>query len=242
MLRNLVLPAEAHWLTGLSRRQISRTLAFLCVFLALCSLPSLAAAPATVSFSLDFPNSDPERYQITVAADGHASYECSARISLESDDRDAYRSEFTVTPATSAHIFDLAAQAQYFSGKIDSGNRKLAYTGAKKLTYKDGDRESTAGYNFSPIPAVQRLTVLFQSMAATLEFGRRLAHEHRYQKLALDEELKQMEAQIHAGDLAEVQAVNPILQQIYEDQTVINVVRARAQRIMEMAHDGAGRR
>jgi len=207
-----------------------------------CSLPSLAAGPATVSFSLDFPNSDPEAYQITVASDGHASYQCSARVSLESDDRDAYQSEFTITPATGAHIFDLAAQAHYFSGKIDSGNKKLAFTGAKKLAYKDGEKEFAADYNFSPFPAVQQLTVLFQSLAATLEFGRRLAHEHRYQKLALDDELKQMETKIHSGDLIELQAVKPILQQIYDDQSVINVVRARAQRIMEMHHDGAGGR
>ena len=81
--------------------------------------------------------------------------------------------------------------------------------GAKKLAYKDGQRESAATYNFSPQPAIQQLTALFQGVAATLEFGRRLAHNHRYQKLALDEELKQMEDQARRGDLVEVQAVRP---------------------------------
>ena len=41
--------------------------------------------------------------------------------------------------------------------------------------------------------AVQQLTQLFQSLSTTLEFGRRLEYFHRYQKLALDEELKRME-------------------------------------------------
>src|ERR1700722_15243542 len=197
-------------------------------------IPLRAADLAKVTFSLDFPGSDPERYSISVQSDGRARYECSAKISPESEDRDNYQTEFTFSDATRARIFDLAAQARYFSGKIDSGNRKLANTGAKKLTYKDGQRESTASYNFSPQPAVQQLTTLFQSVSATLEFGRRLAYSHRYQKLALDDELKRMEDQARRGELVELQAAKPVLQDIYEDSSVMNVVRARAQRIMEM--------
>ncbi len=107
------------------------------------------------------------------------------------------------------------------------------------MTYKDGQRETTAAYNFSSVPAVQQLTTLFQSMGATLEFGRQLAYYHRYQKLALDDELKQMEDEMKRGDLIELQAVKPVLQEIYDDSSVLNVVRVRAQRLMEMGN-GAG--
>ncbi|MGA2348717.1 MAG: hypothetical protein ABSF93_22100 [Candidatus Sulfotelmatobacter sp.] len=205
----------------------------------LSSVSTQAAEPATITFSLSFPDSDPERYTITVQSDGHARYECSAKISNDSDERENYQTEFSFSEATRARIFELAAQAHYFSGKVDSGNRKLAFTGAKKLTYKDGQRETTAAYNFSSVPAVQQLTTLFQSMGATLEFGRQLAYYHRYQKLALDDELKQMEDEMKRGDLIELQAVKPVLQEIYDDSSVLNVVRVRAQRLMEMGN-GAG--
>lgn len=197
-------------------------------------LPLRAANPATVTFSLDFPNSSPEHYAFSVQSDGHAKYESSGRISADSDERSTYESEFAFSDATRARIFQLASQAHYFSGKIDSGNKKLAFTGAKKLTYKDGQQSTTAEYNYSSVPAVQQLTSLFQAVAATLEFGRRLTYFHHYQKLALDDELKRMEDQARRGDLAELQAVKPVLQDIYDDSSVINVVRARAQRIMEM--------
>jgi hypothetical protein len=220
------------------RRWIDRSsLIFLLGCLALlCSLPTHAAEPAAVTFSLDFPNSDPEHYSISVQSDGHARYDCSAKISEDSEDRETYQAEFTFSDATRARIFDLAAQAHYFSGKIDSGNRKLAFTGAKKLTYKDVQRDSSAEYNYSSVPAVQQLTVLFQSVSATLEFGRRLVHDHRYQKLALDDQLKRMEDQARRGDLIELQTVKPILQEIHDDNSVMNVVRARAQRIMDMGN------
>lgn len=212
----------------------SRSALSLLSFVLLLQLPLPAADPATVTFSLDFPNSSPEHYSFSVQSDGQAKYESSGRISADSDERSTYESEFAFSDATRARIFQLAAQAHYFSGKIDSGNKKLAFTGAKKLSYKDGQRNATAEYNFSSMPAVQQLTALFQAVGATLEYGRRLTFFHHYQKLALDDELKQMEDQARRGDLAELQAVRPVLQEIYDDSSVINVVRARAQRIMEM--------
>ena len=201
----------------------------------LWGLPAGAAEPASVTFSLDFPTSDPEHYSISVQSDGRARYECSAKISAESEDRETYETVFNFSDTTRARIFDLAEQAHYFAGKIDSGNKKLAFTGAKKLVYKVGQQESTAAYNFSPLPPVQQLTSLFQSVAGTLEYGRRLAHYHRYQKLALDDELKSMEDQARRGELMELQAVKRVLQEIYDDSSVLNVVRARAKRIMEMS-------
>lgn len=207
---------------------------FLASFVLFCTHAARAAEPATVTFSLDFPNSDPEHYSISVQSDGHAKYESTGRISEDSEDRQTYQTEFTISDATRSRIFDLAAQSHYFSGKVDSGKKKLAFTGAKKLTYKDSQHETTAAYNFSPQPAVEQLTILFQSIGATLEFGRRLVHFHQYQKLALDDELKSMESQARSGELAELQAVKPILQAIYDDSSVMNVVRARAQRIMAM--------
>jgi len=206
------------------------------ILLGVClgGLSAWAADPATVKFSLDFPNSDPEHYSFAVQSDGHSKYESSGKISEGSDERDAYQTDFTMSDANRTRIFDLAAQAHYFSSKIDSGNKKLAFTGAKKLAYKDGQREFAASYNYSPQPAIQALTTVFQSMAATLEYGRRLAYFHRYQKLALDDEMKRMENQARAGGLMELQAVGPTLQEIYDDASVINVVRARAQRLIEM--------
>jgi len=200
------------------------------------SPPARAADPATVKFTLDFAGSDPEHYSISVVADGHATYECSAKISADSDERETYQSEFTFSDGTRTRIFELAAQAHYFSGKVDSGNRKLAFTGTKKLVYTDGKRSNTAEFNYSPSLHVQQLTAIFQGAAATLDYGRRLVYLHRYQKLALDEELKSMEDQARRGEIAELQAIKPILQQIYDDSSVMNVVRARALRIMEMGN------
>jgi hypothetical protein len=231
-----------HLFRSLVTPQGYRRICAMAVLVLIGAVRMRAAESPTITFSLDFPASDPEHYSIAVTADGQAHYECTAKISADSDDRENYQWEFAFSDATRTRIFDLAAQAHYFSGKVDSGNRKLAFTGKKKLVYNDGQHNNSAEYNFSSMAQVQQLTALFQSVAATLDFGRRLVYAHRYQKLALDDELKQMEDSARKGEITELQSVKPILQQIYDDSSVLNVVRARAQRLMEMGNGPASGR
>lgn len=227
--------ATADARSAASRPKLIGVLGALLLFSALVYVAAYAADSATISFTLDFPNSSPEHYSITLQSDGHAKYESNGKISNDSDETASYNTEFMFSESTRVRIFSLAAQAHYFSGKIDSGNKKLAFTGTKKLAYQGGQHDSSATFNFSSVPAVQQLTTLFQEVGATLEFGRRLSFYHQYQKLALDDELKRMEEQARHGEIIELQAVKPVLQEIYEDQSVINVVRARALRIIELS-------
>ena len=192
-----------------------------------------AASRAVVTFTLDFPQSEPSHYTIAVDANGHASYECTVKI--EDSDDQIYRAEFDVTSGNRQRIFELAKEAKYFSGNIDSGNHKLAFTGEKILSYQDGQQSVTARYNYSNLESVRQLTTLFESIEGTLDYGRRLDYYHRYQKLALDDELKRMAEQARNHELSEIQGVAAVLQSIVEDTSVINVVRARAKELLQMA-------
>jgi hypothetical protein len=200
-----------------------------------------AAPTAVVTFTLDFPESEPTHYSIAVDARGHATYECAVKVEEDSEAQ-TYRTEFEMTAANRDRIFEWAKEAKYFSGKVDSGNRKLAFTGAKILSYQDGQRSETARYNYSNLEQVRELTTLFQNMAGTLDYGRRLTYYHRYQKLALDEELRRMEGQAKNNELSEIQGVAAVLQGIVDDTSVINVVRARAKALIQMASSTAGGR
>ena len=200
---------------------------------------SQSAAPAAVTFTIDFPTSQPEHYSIRVQSDGLARYQSNGRRSPDSDEtdseEDSFDLDFTVAAETRQRVFELAAKAGYFQNDVDSHHKGLAFTGKKTLAYKDERRSGEATYNYSLKPAVQDMTSLMQSLSATLEFGHRLQYDHQYQKLALDEELKRMENLARNHELIEVAAIQPILDQIIADQSVINVTRARAERLLEQA-------
>ena len=208
------------------------------------------AEVATVSFSCNFPGSNPPHYGFSVSATRQASYTSDGKLNAAKDsapdpDSDApssddgpFRMDFTLSPATSAHIFALAKAAHYFEGNIDSKKKNIASTGEKTLSYGEAGKTNIASYNYSLIPAVQELTTLFQNLSSAVEFGRRLDYEYRYQKLALDEEMKRMEDTTTLQDVGpDLPATAPVLKKIADDPTVINSVRARAMRLLQ--HAGA---
>jgi len=211
--------------------------------LVLLILPSLAwpqpptasgeASAALVTFTLDFPASQPEHYSIRVLSDGLAHYQSTGRISADGDETDSFDLDFPLSSEMRQKVFALADKAGYFQKDLDSHHKGQAFTGKKTLTYRDASRTGEATYNFSSNTAAQELTSLFQNLSATLEFGHRIDYDRRYQKLALDAELKRMQEMAQTRMLVEVSAIQPILQQVVADQSVVNVARARAQRLLD---------
>jgi hypothetical protein len=201
-----------------------------------CLVLSAAAQQTvpTVTFTCDFPGSEPDHYVVSVSDDGSAHYDSDSKLN-DSAASEPFHSEFTVSQGARTRVFDLTKRAHYFEGEIDSKKKNLASTGVKTLAYKDAQKSTHATYNYSPVPAVEELTEFFQSLATTLEFGHRLDYYLHYQKLALDEELKKMEEMSNSGGLTEVSAVAATLQKIADDPAVIKVVRARAQRMLLVA-------
>ncbi len=193
---------------------------------------SQSTDPATVTFTLDFPNSQPEHYAIRIQSDGTAHYDSSGKLSPDSDDVDSFGFDFTTSPEFRQKVFALAAKAGYFQKDLDSHHKNMAFTGKKVLAYQDAKRHGESAYNYASNPAVQELTSLLQNLSATLEYGHRLHYAHRYQKLALDDELKRMEEDSRSTPLVELSAIAPILKQIVDDPSVMNVSRARAQRLL----------
>jgi len=210
-----------------------RALTWLILGGALLCVPAPAQDPAvpTVSFDYKFPGADPEHYLISVGGGRQATYDSDGKGSQWVEGN--YHVPFTISAPTWDRIVELAEKAGYFAGEIDSSKKGLAQTGVKTLTYRDAHRNTRAVYNYSRIPAVQQLTALFEGVSFSLECGRKLEYDYRYQKLALDEELKQVEAAKESHELLEASVLGPILKRIADDSAVLNVARARALRLLE---------
>ena len=210
----------------------SHSAVFLAALLYFTLLPlQVKADPSpTVSYAQEFPGSDPEHYTITVSNNGHSGYQSDGKLGKQEEPGTIEEFDFVLSLGTTKQIFDLAKKAHYFQGEIDS-KRKVASTGAKTLTYKDGGNETKATYNYSTIAAVQDLTKIFQDLSSTLEFGRRLQYYYHHQKLALNEELTNMEDAQADHRLGDITPVVPILNEIAKDPSVVNVARVRAMRI-----------
>jgi hypothetical protein len=214
-----------------ARQSVSLSL----LLLAATLVASAQQATPTVIFTLDFPGANPSHYEIVVPKSGPGSYSSDGKLSDQSDAADPASIDFNLSDSTRSQVFDLAKRANYFSGKVDSGRKNIANTGEKTLAYKDSTHTAQATYNFSTIAAVQQLTSTFQGLSTALECGRRLTFFRKYQKLALDDELKSMEELTRDNMLGDVETIAPILKGIADDPSVMNVSRARALRLLNAA-------
>src|SRR5262249_42864592 len=95
-------------------RVVSSRLAFVVAGILLLAIPALSQQAATITYTQDFPGSDPSHYVISVSSDGHAHYEGNGRLITTSkystDDSvpDTEQLDFTASKATVDKIFDLA--------------------------------------------------------------------------------------------------------------------------------------
>jgi hypothetical protein len=206
--------------------------------------PTRAGAPVPiVTFDLAFTGATPAHYVISVESTGRTSYR--SDNGSASSDQQPYTSQFTISDGVKRQIFDLAKQTNYFQGDFEYHGGRVANTGAKTLTYTEGPqtpglKNPTNGkrfhttYNYSQNPAIQQITAIFQKIGATLEFGSRLQHEHRFDRMSLEGELKRLEEMAKNKDVLELQAIGPVLREIADDSAIFNVTRQRAMRLYRM--------
>ncbi len=134
---------------------------------------------------------------------------------------------------TLATIF--AAKDAVIADRCGTKMKNVADTGAKTLEYFAGGVKSSCVFNYSDDAKVRDATDAFMAVAETLQMGDRLAHERRFDRLALDAELDSLIDEVKAGRAIEVQNIAPVLQGIVGDERLMERVRSKAARLLESA-------
>ena len=210
---------------------------------------------ASIVFKLVWLQANPAKYTITIRKNGEAEYvsedrglttpqersvpvESNGERVMQAEDaasQDAFHKQFQASEALRQKIFGLAEQTNFFSGQFDFTKHAVAQTGSKTLSYEDSAHHSSTTYNYSEDPSIQELTDVFQGISQTIEGGRKLEFDRRFDKLSLDQDLKGLEDLSNEGHLQEVQAIAPLLQRIAADRTVMHIAQQRAERILRKA-------
>lgn len=192
-----------------------------------------AALPAIVSYSVASLRREPPQFSLTIDLLGHATYHAADAPSAQGEPPAPYEAEFEVSAATRDRVFALAQATEYFAGDFEFRKHAVADTGRKTLVYRDAQRQSSTTYNWSQNKHIQQLTDLFESIALTQGYARRLAFLRRFDKLGLDAVLKRMEELNQKNFLGELQAIAPVLRQIAADPGVMKLARDRAARLAD---------
>jgi len=192
-----------------------------------------AAARPSVTFNFNWSQGIPWRtYSITVQADGNTHFQGTPAPDEAGGDTDPFQQDFTMSEANRSKVFDLAKKLNYFQGNFDSHLKRIAQTGSKTLQYKSATGHGSTTYNWSQNVDVQELTDLFVAIASTLDYGRKLTFQYRFDKLGLNARLREL-ADLQANHYAvELNAIAPILRKIADDPNTMHISSQTAQQLL----------
>ncbi len=219
----------------------------LCVLLftlmAAAQQPSAAPSPAapapaqsSVQFSFDWPQGIPwQKYTIEVQMDGKSHFDGTPHD--ETNDTDPVQQDFTMSEANRLKVFELTQRLDYFRGDYDSHLKHIARTGEKTLQYRSPQMKGSTTYNWSQNADIQELTKFFQGVAITIDYGRILAFQYRFDKLGMDKRLKELEDLEADHQVEELGIIAPILRKIATDTNLMNISRDSARRLLATVGD-----
>jgi hypothetical protein len=192
-----------------------------------------------ITFKFDWDQGRPWlRYSIAVDDAGNVHFE-GVGNPIENGDGDTFSQDFTMTVANRQKIFEMAKKLDYFQGNFEAKQKNIAKTGQKTLGYhgRDGGggqtSEHSTTYNYSPNADVQELTRIFQSIAMTVDYGRKLAFQYRFDKLGMDAQLQSLRDMQASHYVEEMQAIEPILEKIAADPNMMHINRLTAKQLLK---------
>ncbi len=197
--------------------------------------------PAQVSFHFERTGLEVPDYLLEVNEDGSAHYKAdqvypsSGSRSDGSPNIQHVDNALSVSPSTTRKVFAAARELNRFNDPCASTAKNIADTGKKTLRYTGEDGDGTCTYNYSQDKRVVMLTDTFQAIAATLDLGRKLAFDHRFDRLGLDADMAHLIQEADAGRAIELGTIAPTLRSITEDSELLERVRARAAILLQQA-------
>lgn len=203
----------------------------------------------TVTFEWASSGVVPAYYAITVDSMGDAAYhsdEMEPDGIMKTQLGMPYLVEFTISAATTARIFALAQQADYFNANFEDASHRDRTRAIKTLTYGEGPRiwfgHLTSGvhyvttYDYTDNATVQQLTTIFEELSTTVQLGRRLNYLRGIDSAELSVTLRRAAALGRQRRLPELQIIAKSLQSISEDSALPPATRQQAVDLLALAH------
>ncbi len=218
---------------------MTRSLLLLCILTTpflLAQQPATSPAPtdATVTYLFNWPQGFPwTQYSITVHSDGKTHFSGVPHPDAQDADTDPVEQDFTMWENNRQKIFELAQKLNYFQGNLDAHIKHIAQTGSKTLEYQSPQVHGSATFNYSQDPDVQVLNKIFMGIATSVDYGRKLTFQYRFDKLGMDQRLKELQGLQTDHEVEELHIIAPILRKIAADPNLMNISRETAQHLLK---------
>ena len=178
-----------------------------------------------ISFTKEFPGSQPPYCSVVVYKSGALEYKESPK--------DEQPVKAQLPGSEPASLFDMAEKLDYFRQPIESG-LKVANTGKKTFRYEDGTgKNSQVVFNYSQNAVAQQLLNKFEQIAASERAYIELERTAKFDKLGVNDALAQIEQLWLRKELAAPLQFVPLLNRVATHESYMHLARERAARLRD---------
>jgi hypothetical protein len=192
-------------------------------------VPFCRAAPgeSMVTYRRVFKGSTPEFIEIKIGEQSKAT----AELRQIDDDPDA--EAFEVGPPVRQKIFELAADLKNFAVTDLDIQKRLANLGQKTFRYERDSEVHEATFNYTLNASANQLMQIFEGLARQQGDLALLERRVKYDRLGVNDALRQFESDMDHKLLPEPERLLPVLDRIAGDSHFIDIARTRARALAE---------
>ena len=206
----------------LMRPRALRIVVFLGAVLLLQARSHAAGAGATVTFRKVFKQSSPEFIEIRVNESGAATYD------IRQLDEESSPQTLEIGAPLVRRIFDLTGKLRDFDGLDLDLHRRIANLGEKTFRYERGTETHSVTFNFTLDDSARQLLDIFEGLARQQGDLMELRRTMRYDRLGVNDVVRQIEGDYDRSLLPEPGQLLPALDQVAADEHFIDIARQRA--------------
>ena len=201
----------------------------LLLFAALILVLAGQASPgtATITYRRVFKGSSPEFIEIKVGEQGKATYE------IRQLEEDPGAEAFEVGSAVRQKIFELAASLKNFAITDLEVQKKIANLGQKTFRYERDSEVHEATFNYTLNASANQLMQVFEGLARQQGDLVMLERSVKYDRLGVNDALRQFESDLDHRLLPEPERILPVLDRIAADSRFVEIARTRARALAE---------
>jgi hypothetical protein len=190
--------------------------------------------PVTITYRRVFKGSTPEFIEIKITDPGKATYEL-RQLQDEADPE-----SFEVGPGVRRKVLELAADLKHFEVTGLDVHKKIANLGQKTFRYeRDGEVHETT-FNYTLDASANQLMQIFEGLARQQGDLVLLVRAVKYDRLGVNDALRQFEADMDHRLFPEPERFLPVLDQIAADSHFVDIARTRARAVAENIRNSHG--
>jgi hypothetical protein len=155
------------------------------------------------------------------------------KFSFKKREEDALELDFALRPAKVESLLSYFVHADFLNEtKNFVSPRKVADMGLKTIRFESGTRKREVTFNYTEDRTLQEIVDFFENLCQQEKALFEMDLALKYDRLGIPKKLDELERNLTAKRIVDPERFAPVLEKIYQDESLMNLARTEAKKIL----------